>query len=315
MAIFQNADRQQQFKRLGNVQRKIASGNTNPNLIARQSRLQEKLNPFMQKKLASGKLNETQTNRINQRMGTATSPSAKPPLTTPSGATPTTKPAMTSPAGGGADARWAEYMKALFPQTGGLDAEIDVNKIQANPYYQHQQKKGEEALTRYNASRGLTGSTAEVGQFGDFNADLLGREVESRRNYQQQEANRAQENAGRFFNLLDSNANRAERGSQNQFNNQLSLYEAMAGKSPLEYGYGAANSRADMLAGYGKDQAGFAAQNYARGNGGGGYRGVMPSGPDYSGIEMARAIQQGRNNQNQGSNYMDLAAGLFQAFS
>lgn len=306
MPIFQNQQRQNQFKRLGNVQRKIAGGNTNPNLLNRQTTLQTKLQPAMQRKLDSGKLNTNQVNKVQNRMGMRTGPMPVASNVGVSGATNTT-------AQPGND-QWANYMKALFPQTSGMDAAIDINQIQENPYYQQQLKKGEEALTRYNAARGLTDSTNEVKQFADFNSDLLGREFESRRNYQQQEADRAQSNAGRFFNLLDSNANRAERGAQNQFENQLSLYNAMAGQSPLEYGYGAANSRADMQTGYGKDKAQFASQNYARPSGGG-YQGYMPSGPDYSGIDMMQAIEQGRNNQNNNANIWNTMGGLFSAFS
>jgi hypothetical protein len=313
MPIFKNDQRQNQFNRIGRIQNNLANGTAGANAQGRLDKLQTKLNPIMQRKIDNGKMNTGQINKLQGRMGTTTAP------TTGAGTSGLgVKPINTNPgtisAPGTNNNQWADYMKALFPQTSGMDANIDMNQLQENPYYKQQQAKGEEALTRYNTARGLTNSTAEVKQFGDFNADLLGREFESKRQFQQQEADRAQGNAGRFFNLLDSDANRKERGAQNQFNNQLGLYNAMADQYPLEYGYGAANSRADMQNAYGQDRAAYAAQNYSRPSSGG-YQGSMPSGPDYSGIDMMQMIQQGRNNQNQGSDWFDLGAGMLNAFS
>lgn len=308
MPIFKNEQRQNQFNKIGKIQNNLANGTAGVNAQTRLNKLQTKLNPIMQRKIDSGKLSTGQVSKVQGRMGQPAAATddlkVKPINTTPGGASAT----------GGNNSQWANYMKALFPQTGGMDANIDINSIQENPYYKQQQLKGEEAMTRYNAARGLTNSTAEVKQFGDFTNDLLGREFESRRNYQQQEADRAQQNSGRLFNMIDSDANRKERMGQNQFNNQLGLYQAMAGQSPLEYGYGAANSRSDMQNAYGQNSADFAAQNYSRGRGGG-YNAPMPSGPDYSGINMMQMINQGRQNQNQGSNWFDLGAGLLNAFS
>ena len=309
MAIFNTAKAQSQFGRLGKINKRIDAGNTNPKLQARADRLTTRLQPRVDKRLASGKLNENQTARVNSRFpgaqGMTTGGGLETTMMGDGGGAP--KPNLNGD-------QWGNYMKALFPQTGGIDQVVNVADIEANPYYQQKQAKGEDSITRYMASRGLTDSATERAKFGDMNAQLLGDEYQQQRNYKQQEADRAQGNAGRFFNLLDSNANRESTNSQNNFNNSLNLYKAMSANSPLEYGYGAANSLSSLDQGYYGDQASLAGQNYGRVSGAG-YQAPFPGAPDFSGIDMMEAINNGQTSQNTGANWGDLAGGLFSGLS
>lgn len=200
----------------------------------------------------------------------------------------------------------ANYMETLLPQTGGFES----RDVEASKLYDFRLKEGQKAMDRLNAARGTTDSNVEREGNLDLVARLTAEESDRLSRLQQQEADRAQVNAGRLWDMQAFESTRQDGLGQNQFNNLLSLLELQSRQNPMQYAYGAGGQLADAYTGYGKDRFNQISKNYSpvtpppSGGGGGGgigpYVPPFPSRPDFSQAQLAGVLGQGGSNSNWG---------------
>lgn len=128
-------------------------------------------------------------------------------------------------------------LTALFPSIRAFEPE----NYQGSPMYKFQQERGQDALNKYYASRGLTNSSAEARGNADFMAQLGAQEAEANRNMAQLEAQRLQS-------MMESESQRRERYSNENWDRIYNVLQTMLAQSPFESGANAANSNAQLSA-------------------------------------------------------------------
>ena len=160
----------------------------------------------------------------------APTPVASPPVTAsdPNAGQSTVTPATAT---GG-----SQSPSILFPDVNSFLPET----IKASPLYKFQRDKALEGADAYYASRGLTGSGAEITGRSEIETGLVG-----------QEANRlqglAQTNADRYATIQENDAMRRERNSNEAFNRLYSILGLTAQQNPISYASSGYNTYADML--------------------------------------------------------------------
>lgn len=212
-----------------------------------------------------------------------------------------------------------DYMSTLLPQTGGFEK----RPVESSELYNFRLKEGQKALDRLNAANGTTDSNVERQNNIDLISRLSAEESDRLSGLQQQEADRAQVNAGRLWDMQAFESTRNDNLGRDQFNNLLSLLELQSRQNPMQYGYGAAGSLADSYTGYGKDRFNQISKNYSPvqappggGGGGGGslpYVPPFPDRPDFSQADLAAALGKGGSSTNWGKVLGDAAGAIIGA--
>lgn len=284
---FKNPNVQAGVQKIGKIQDRLAAGKFKPaneqKIADRLTGLQTKYTPRIDNKIAkidnrlpkiqgridSGNFPNAQArfDRVTKRR--AALEALKNPYTVKTPETPAGPP---TPQPRDYQKEINGIMQGLFPQISQTNA-MGYIKDSLQPVYDWQQQEGSKALDRYYAARGLTRSGAEDSGNIRFDNELMGRFTDTALKLSQQDADRKQTAANRLQQILSDEADRAQTGEQNQFDNLYRTIELMTRQSPLGQGYDAAQSSADLTAQYGSEIAGLLQSMYARPGptGGGGY--------------------------------------------
>lgn len=231
-----------------------------------------------------------QVNRAIKGLGSqqAAPVATPPPVPTPA---PTPQVNPTTDMGGNEESSLRNSM-ALFPSIRAMEPQ----NYMGSPLYDFQKKKGEEAINRVLAKRGLLNSGAEIQAISDFNTELGATEADKARGYAEKEADRLeriqQQEANRLMNRDDANFDRTYKWT-----------DLMLRQNPMQYAMGGLDAYGNNISKEAKTEADYYNQLYQRAVGGGGGGGSkmpfippFPSGPDYSQIDSLAALGGGSSN-------------------
>lgn len=192
---------------------------------------------------------------------------------------------------------------------GVRDFETD---FQEDPVFKSALKTGQTELGRLLASRGLANSGAEI----EANSDLLGNLTTGLgRDY----LDIAREDAGRYDNQRENEANRLERREDAQWNRFQNINDSLLGQNPMQYLYRGTEGYNDIIGKRGDAKAKRRADKYKRiqgpaGGGGGASVGPFippyPSAPYTGDIDLARRLGQGSGQQDYLNQIISLGGNL-----
>lgn len=313
-------------------------------LEQRQSRLQERLTPRIERRLGridtrrdriqgrldSGELGPRRTKRLSGRLGRLDKRydrlSGLIPRATEEEILPGEEEVVAEEEVYPEEAEPVDYsseieniMAGLFPKTGITDAQSYI-KDTLQPSFDWAQSEGQDAMEAYFASRGLTGSGHESEQYRRFNTDLTNQFNDRALDLAGADLGRRQQSADRMYSMLRDEADRAERGEQNQFDNMMQVLQQMTALSPLQYGYGGAQTAAELESQLGQAGAGIIGSLYPTAPPASAFEvpapfyppfmGAPPVGPDTSGADSIQA----QGDAATGAGYLDALSQLFAIF-
>jgi hypothetical protein len=158
-------------------------------------------------------------------------------------------------------AQMDELMKGLFPTTTINDAHEYYQKGM-QPLLDYTQGRQDKQMEQYFASRGLTGSGFEAQQFQDANSQLQGNFNKMAMDYAENDMSRRQQAADRLYGLMRDEADRAQRGEEHQWQKMYDSLNLMAQQSPLQYGYDAASTSAQLANQHGENIGALLSSQY-----------------------------------------------------
>lgn len=217
----------------------------------------------------------------------------------PTTPTPTAQPTPTTPT----NTTNPQTNQALFPDVDNFMPET----YEGSSLYKFQRDKGLQDSEKFYASRGLTGSGAEVEGRNEFLTGLGAQEA-------QRAQGLAQTNADRYATLQENEAMRRERNSNESFNRLYNILGLAAQQNPIQYANAGNNQIAGIMEQISKLKANSAANNYRVSSGGGGYTPIQtpyPSSPDYSSVNLANIQGNSQNNNDWMNTITKLIGGLF----
>jgi hypothetical protein len=178
----------------------------------------------------------------------------------------------------------------------------DTKGFGDNAAYVQAQTKGQDALTKMMAARGLSGGGAEIQGNADFLANLNAEES-TRVN------NAMQTKAERLKSILETESMRKERAANTQYDQTMRAIEVMLSQSPMSMAYDATGKSAGLTQDQYNSLAQFLAQNYSKKSGGGAST-PFPSAPNTSQSDMLKAILDGQNNTGDNSIFSKILGAL-----
>lgn len=202
-------------------------------------------------------------------------------------APPTTPPMTELPPG---------TTETLFPNT----RMFEPKNYEGSPLYQFQLKEGQKQLARSLAAKGLTNS-------GHAIEEELAIPMRAAAQDTDRMTRIASENADRLYNFQNNEALRKERMGNAQWDRAYGLAELMSRESPWNEAFSAVDSTGKYKQAKGQAHANFLSNYYKTvlgpmAGGGGRQPLPLPSGPDYSNIDL----QQINADRTSNDNWIDL---------
>lgn len=224
--------------------------------------------------------------RLNSLNQPAANPAPQPE------ATPVPAPVATPPA------------ETAMPQPSTFKSTYDFLPAQMtdDPIYKANLERGNERINRLMAKRGLINSGAEIeaqqNLERDLAADSYGRQIQTAAN-----------DAGRFDSGNQFNSNFSANREDAQWDRMFRGTQLALDQSPMQYAYGATGTVSGLQGELGNKISGQMRDNYGRVSaprqggvaGPGQFIPPMPSGPDYSNIDLLAALQGSASNQGYGN--------------
>lgn len=264
---FNNPKTRRGVRRIGNIQNKLSNQDLSPDKRAQLSgklgKLQNRFQNPIQKRIGRidrklGRIGEgsdkynrltQRRDRLNERLTPYSAPTA-----------PTVSDPLTTDQSADYNSKIEDIMKAMFPQTGAFDPSNYINQ----EMYDYEMEMGERALKRFQAAKGSRGGGSHAENFRNFTRQLGAETTQRAMDYAQLDADRRQAAANRLYNSLRDEADRASLNKQNNFDNILRTLELQLSQSPLQTGYGASTSIADILGNQASANFDINSQNYTR---------------------------------------------------
>jgi hypothetical protein len=180
----------------------------------------------------------------------------------------------------------------LFPS----ERMFEPKNYQGSPLYQFQVQQGQKQLGRSLAARGLTNSGKGIEE--ELNIPMMAAAQDTDRM-----SRVAENNANRLQTMQENEAMRRERAGNTQWDRQFSLAELMARESPWAASLEGLGAYGDNTKAAGSAYADYLRNAFTRAiGGGGGGAGFtptqLPSGPDYSMIDLAGINSKGNSSTN-----------------